>query len=165
MLSAVYEIVNLLTNDSYIGSSKNVFRRLAHHKCPSVWANNPNISLYQDMQEYGVDKFSFRILKEIEPKYLKQVEQDFIQRLHPTYNCRRAEGWNLKRYKKYYKKYCKDYFQSEIGKKVQRKGNKKYHSQLCLYKGETLTLGALISRFQRAFISHPGLEAKKYLAK
>ena len=47
----------------------------------------------------------------------------------------------------------------------QKKAKKEYNSQLCLYNGEVLTLCALKSRFQRAGIEHPQLEAKKYLCK
>lgn len=41
--------------------------------------------------------------------------------------------------------------------------NKNYGGQICEYKGETLTLKALLRRFQRAGVEHPAIEAKKYL--
>lgn len=50
-------------------------------------------------------------------------------------------------------------------KEVNKKAHKKYNNQLCVYNGETLTLDALRTRFQRAGIPHPSLEAKKYLEK
>lgn len=34
-ISAVYKIVNKVTGDFYIGSSKDVKRRWIQHKCPS----------------------------------------------------------------------------------------------------------------------------------
>lgn len=90
-ISAVYKIVNTVTDDFYVGSSKNVFRRWADHKCPSMWKQLPNSQLYRDMQKYGVDKFRFRILAPVMEEYLKQVEQEFIDMLKPTYNDRRAK--------------------------------------------------------------------------
>ena len=36
-ISAVYRIVNTVTNDFYIGSSKNVKKRWQSHKNPSNW--------------------------------------------------------------------------------------------------------------------------------
>lgn len=45
-ISAVYKIVNTMTGDSYVGSSRNVMRRLSEHKCPSKWKNCPNKILY-----------------------------------------------------------------------------------------------------------------------
>ena len=168
-ISAVYKIVNTATGDFYIGSSKNVKDRWKEHKKPSTWKRRLNSPLYQDMQKYGVDCFSFEILEEVaEPESLKQVEQDSIELLNPTYNDRRAKGWDVERRKAYKKKYDqsgkgkeshKKYSQSDKGKESQ----KKYNHQLCEYNGETLTLNALSKRFRRAGIEHPTLEAKKYL--
>ena len=143
-ICGVYKITNTITGDFYIGSSKNIKRRLASHKWPSMWNKQPNNKLYQDMQKYGLDKFSFQILEEVEVDKLKEAEQQFIEKFKPTYNSNRANGWNIERYKEY---------------------NREYDSQLCCYNGETLTLHALSIRFQRAGITHPTVEAKKYLIK
>lgn len=167
-ISAVYKIMNEVTGDFYIGSSKNVYRRWAAHKYQSVWKHYPNSLMYQDMQKYGVDKFRFQILAPVIPEYLKQVEQEYIEMLKPTYNDRKSKGWDVERYKEAIRKYqqsekCKEtkrkYQQSEKFKEAIRK----YHSQLCEYNGETLTLNALAQRFQRMKIPHAVLEAKKYL--
>lgn len=160
-ISAVYKIVNTITGDFYIGSSKNVMQRWVQHKWPSTWKEYPNNTLYQDMQKYGVDKFRFQILAPVIPEYLKQVEQEFIEMLHPKYNNYKANGRDVERRRKANRKYL----HSEKGKKASRKSTKKYDSQLCLYNGETLTLHALRTRFYRAGIEHPNIEAKKYLIK
>ena len=159
IISAVYKIVNTVTGDFYIGSSINVYRRWAVHKCPSVWKQHPNNPMYQDMQKYGVDKFRFQILAPVMPEHLTQVEQEYIEMLKPTYNNNNAKGWNTERYKEAIRKYK----QSKKGKETSKKYQKKYRSQLCNYNGETLTLRALTMRFQRAGIEHSTLEAKKYL--
>ena len=141
-ISGIYKITNTITNDFYIGSSKNVKRRWNEHKKPSTWKRFPNNQLYQDMQEYGKDKFEFQILANVEPDQLKEIEQQFIEKLQPTYNNHRAKGLNAERI---------------------NRSSKNYYSKLCSYKGETLTLRALALRFYRAGIKHPTLEAKKYL--
>ena len=152
----VYKITNTATNDSYIGSSKNVKQRLAVHKCPSVWKKYPNKQLYQDMRKYGVDKFEFQILAEVEIEYLKETEQKFIETLKPTYNDRNANGLNIERRKEYQKEYkqnnekCKEY-------------QKKYDNQPCLYNGEVLTFATLASRFRKSGVEHSKIEAKKYI--
>lgn len=167
-ISGVYKITNTVTKDFYIGSSKDVKHRWENHKCPSNWKKQPNNPLYQDMQKYGVDKFDFQILANVEPEQLKEKEQEFIEMLKPTYNNRRANGLDVERqkeYKKEYrqsekgKEYHKEYQQSDKYKKCQ----KKYKKQLCSYNGETLTLNALSQRFIKAGIEHPTIEAKKYL--
>ena len=154
-ISGVYKITNTITGDFYIGSSKDAKKRWADHKCPSTWKNNPNNQLYKDMQKYGVDKFVFEILEEVEESFLKVTEQQFIETLKPTYNRCRANGWDIERYKKY----KKEYNESDKGKKACNK----YQSQLCFYNGQTITLRALSIRFLRQGIEHPTAEAKKYL--
>lgn len=145
-ISGVYQIINTVTGDRYVGSSRDVMQRIAGHKCPSRWKKHPNSPLYNDMQKYGLDKFRFDILAPVEPEYLTLVEQEFIEMLEPEYNDRRSNGWDLERLK-------------ETNKEAQ----KKYDNQLCSFNGETLTLSALRMRFYRAGIKNPVTEAKKYL--
>ena len=156
-ISAVYKIVNTVTGDFYVGSSKDVKRRWKAHKEPSVWSRHPNNKMYQEMQQYGVDKFEFQILVPVMPEYLTQVEQECIEMLNPTYNRINAKGLDVERRKEVLKKYE----QSEKGKEAQ----KKYYNRLCSYNGEILTLKALMMRFHRARIPHATIEAKKYLLK
>ena len=160
-ISAVYKITNTITGDFYIGSSKDVKRRWANHKCPSRWNEHPNNPMYIDMKNYGVDKFVFEILEEVEIEKLKEKEQQFIEKLQPTYNNINANGFDIERYKEYQKEYQK----SEKGKKSRRKADNKYQNQLCSYNGETLTLAALRLRFRSQGIINPTQEAKKYLIK
>ena len=154
-ISGVYRITNTVTGDFYIGSSKNVKQRWRDHKKPSRWKRYPNNQLYQDMQKYGVDKFAFEILEEVEVNKLKEAEQEFIEKMHPIYNSNRANGRDIERYKESQKKYEK----SDNRKKYK----KQYYNQLCSYNGQTLTLNALSIRFMRQGIPHPTIEAKKYL--
>ena len=145
-ICGIYKITNTITGDFYIGSSKNIKERWAHHKCPSSWNDNPNSPMYQDMKNYGTDKFEFQVIEEVEESFLKEREQYFIETLKPTYNDRNANGWDFDKYKKYNKEY-----------------NKEYHNQLCYFNNETLTLNALSTRFRRQGISNPSAEARKYL--
>ena len=193
-ISAIYKITNTVTGDFYIGSSKDVKQRWAVHKCKSTWNEQPNNPMYLDMQKYGVDKFEFQVIAEVEIDKLKETEQKFIETLKPTYNNYNAKGLNIERKKEYqksdkyknyrkeyqksekfkeymkeyqktdkYKEYQKEYQQSDKCKKHQKEFYKEYHSQLCSYNGEILTLCALSKRFSRAGIPHPQIEAKKYL--
>ena len=175
-ICGIYKIINTITGDFYIGSSNDVKRRWREHKCQSSWNKQPNSQLYQDMKKYGVDKFVFEVLAEVEIEKLKEKEQQFIETLKPTYNSIRANGWDFERYKEYNKEYQKtekgkkshkesqkEYQKSDKGKESHRKANKEYNNQLCSYNGETLTLAALSQRFKRQGISNPTQEAKKYL--
>ena len=172
IISGIYKITNTVTGDFYIGSSKDVKRRWVNHKSPSRWNECPNNQLYQDMQKYRVDKFEFQVIDEVEPEKLKEKEQQFIETLKPTYNSNRANGFDFERRKEYQKEYCKEYEKSDKRKKCHKeyqksnkykKYKKEYNNQLCSYNGEVLTLCALSQRFRKAGISHPVLEAKKYI--
>ena len=169
-ISAVYKITNTITGDFYIGSSNDIKRRWVEHKKPSVWNKHPNNQMYLDMQKYGVDKFVFEVIEEVEADSLKVIEQQFIETLKPTYNDRNANGWDIERQKETqkeyqksnkYKEYQKEYQKSNKGKEY----HKEYYSQLCFYNGETITLNALSIRFLRKGIPHPIIEAKKYIIK
>ena len=162
-ISGIYKITNIITNDFYIGSSKDVKHRWAQHKCPSYWNRYSNNQMYLDMQEYGTDKFVFEVLEVVEEGSLKEAEQKFIELLKPNYNSNRANGLDIERCKKSKKEYMKEYQKSDKGKKFHRKACNKYDNQLCIYNGETLTLHALSQRFKRKGIPHPVIEAKKYL--
>lgn len=146
-ISAVYKIINTITGDFYVGSSKDVKLRWMQHKRPSTW-NRCHNPLYLDMKKFGIDKFELQILAEVEIDSLKETEQEFIETLKPTYNSNRANGLDVKRYKE-----------------THRKASNIYENQLCCYNNEVLTLATLSMRFIKAGIEHPTLEAKKYLIK
>ena len=147
-ICAVYKITNIITGDFYIGSSKNVKKRWTEHKCQSTWNRCPNNPMYQDFQKYGLENFAFEILAEVEEGKLKETEQQFIEKLKPTYNNINAKGWDIGRYKESH-----------------RKSQNKYDNQLCCYNGQTLTLNALTKRFKSQGFDHSTTEAKKYLIK
>lgn len=149
----IYKITNTITNDSYIGSSKDVKRRWRDHKKISVWRKCPSNQMYLDMKKYGLDKFEFEILEEVEVDSLKEKEQQFIEKLKPTYNSNNAKGLDIDKYK--------DYQKSDKRKESKRK----YDKQPCSYNGKILTLQALYMRFRKAGIENPTKEAKKYLLK
>lgn len=143
-IAGIYKITNNITGESYIGSSKNIKKRWANHKSPSQWASKPGMRLYQAFINYGLDNFKFEVIEET--TRLKEREQYWIGALKPAYNNRRADGQDIKRYKKRAEGY-----------------NKIYYNRLCLYEGKTMTLNALKHKFQCLGIAHALSEATKYL--
>ena len=158
-ISGVYKIINNITGDFYIGSSKDIKRRWASHKLISVWKRHPNVELYKAMDEFGLDNFKFEVLEETSS--LKEHEQYWIERLKPSYNSKRAKGWNTERYKETRRQCSKEWCKSHRNEHLTKV--KEHNNILCFYEGETLTLAALSNRFCRQGIPHPTLEAKKYL--
>ena len=94
----VYKFINTITGDFYIGS-QSIKKSSASHKYQSVWISIPNDQLYQDIEKYGVDKFELEVLAEVEPEQMKEVEQQFIEEMHPTYNNYNENDLDIERYK------------------------------------------------------------------
>ena len=137
-VSGIYKITNTITGDFYIGSSKNVKRRLAAHKLKSTENKCPNNPMYLDFQKYGLENFVFEILAEVEVEELKDAEQKFIETLKPTYNNINANGLNVERRKEYqkeyqksdkYKEYQKEYQKTDKRRKYQKEYEKEYQKE------------------------------------
>ena len=150
-ISGVYKITNNITGDFYIGSSKDIKKRWAVHKCVSVWKLRPGMKLYQAFIKYGLNNFTFDIIEETTD--LHNREQYYIEQLKPSYNNLCAKGRNIER-RKEWKKTNRD---------KQLVKMKDYNNRLCFYENETLTLGALSRRFFKQGIPHSTLKAKEYL--
>lgn len=174
IISGVYEIVNKITGDCYIGSSIDLDKREKQHFRESTWRDNPNKQLYKDMKQYGKDNFLFKPIWLCNPEELKKYEQVAIEKYIPQYNKNAAyTGMTTKEYMKQYRKenadsikqQQKQYYKENIDsiKQYIKQYNKQYYNQKCLYKNELLTLNALSIRFARKGIQHPTQEAKKYL--
>ena len=172
--SGVYKIINKITGEFYVGSSKNIKQRWYSHRTPAYWQQNPSLRLYQDMSKLGKNNFIIEIIEETDN--LREREQYWIDQLKPSYNDRRANGQDTERYKEHSRQSSKEW--SKIHRNEKLAYGKAYHqahrdkvlayknasnSRLCLYEGETLTFAALSTRFSRQGIPHPTLEAKKYL--
>ena len=106
--SGVYQIINTITGDCYIGSSIDLKKREKEHFRESVWKNKPNKPLYKDMQQYGKDNFLFKPIWLCDPKELKKYEQIAIKKYNPKYNvCAAYTGMSKEEYnKQYYKEHA-----------------------------------------------------------
>ena len=169
-ISGVYQIINKITGDFYIGSSIDLKKRKKEHFSESTWKQRPNKPLYKDMKQYGKDRFLFRPIWLCNPNELKKYEQIAIDKYNPKYNVLAAyTGMTREEYiKQWYKEnadrkkqYQKQYRKENADRKKQQQ--KQYFSQQCLYENELLSLNALRKRFAKKGIKHSTLEAKKYL--
>ncbi len=108
MLAGIYKITNTITNEFYIGSSKDIKTRWRKHTNLSAWKKCPNNKLYIAFQKYGLDKFSFEILEETTS--LKEREQYYIDLLKPVYNNIRAFGLDLEKLREARRRASKKYY-------------------------------------------------------
>lgn len=86
--SGIYEIRNLKTNDFYIGSAANLKDRCRQHFTALKLGDHHNRHLQNSYNKHGKDAFVFKVLMYCDKNMLVQYEQDFIDRLKPTYNKR-----------------------------------------------------------------------------
>lgn len=83
----IYKIENKITNKVYIGQSTDIEKRIRDHKSS---IGKIDRDLYNDMEKYGIDNFSFEILEECQEKELDYLETKYIEKFDSFSN-----GYNL----------------------------------------------------------------------
>lgn len=169
-ICGIYKIVNKVTDDFYIGSSRDIKARWHCHKNSNNYKKYPNSKLYNAMFEYGIKNFDFIIVEECSKKDLFSREQYYIDTLKPVYNSSIAKAkLSPAKYKKLYREKNIEKIKEkrakwkEKNKKHESDHNRLYYSQLCYFNGETLKLCALAARFRKQGVLNATVEAKKYL--
>lgn len=153
--SGVYKII---WNGSviYIGSSNSLYQRMRNHRTcirkGSKDGHKKGFYLFLQNNPFTVEF-------ELTEKY-REIEQNLIEYYEPIFNQYRSfTGCGSKKGRE--SEYGKERYQKFKEEKNQYL--KQYYNQKCFYNGEFLTLDALRCRFRRQGISHPVIEAKKYL--
>lgn len=84
IISGIYKIENLINHKVYIGQSVNIYKRWNVHKFNAMNENSKiyNYHLYSSMRKYGIENFSFEIIKETYD--LDYWESFLIQIYHST---------------------------------------------------------------------------------
>ena len=145
-ISGIYKITNLITNEFYIGSSKNIESRWVYHKAKFKSNEETFNKLYLDFKKYGLESFKFEILEKCSEN-IKKKEQEYIDKLKPHYNTKAAHS------DKIYK----------IDEVKRKKYIKNYYNSICEYNGHKLKLKALATQFTNLGVKHPFTEARKYI--
>jgi len=74
----IYKITNKLNNKVYIGQSVNIKQRFKDHKSKQKRNREPNSHLYNSIEKYGLENFSFEVLEECEYTELNNRETFYI---------------------------------------------------------------------------------------
>ena len=86
MKSGIYQIKNTLNNKKYIGSSKNLQKRLYEHKRTLKLGTHHSIKLQRAWNKYGDNNFIFEVLLECDCNDLIKNEQKYFDLYKPEYN-------------------------------------------------------------------------------
>lgn len=84
MKSGVYKIMNINTNNIYIGSSCNLHSRIIHHKNRLLKGVHGNKHLQNSYNKYGKENFIFEIIEYCDN--IIEREQYYLDALNPYYN-------------------------------------------------------------------------------
>lgn len=79
--SGVYEILCLVNNKSYIGSSVNLYKRWREHYNNLLNNRHSNQYLQNSFNKYGENQFVFSVLEYCEPENLIDREQYYIDKM------------------------------------------------------------------------------------
>lgn len=147
----IYKIINTITGDFYIGSSKRNFKERfkEHCRCYEQFKigekHNIHPKLWNAFNKYGIENFSIEILEVLDGKTFKEIlirEEFYIHTLNPQYNiCKyptKSGKPNLNRklnseWKNKIKEKTKLYKHSEETLKLVDRNNKKNAIKLKFY--------------------------------
>lgn len=90
--SGIYQIINLETNHSYIGSAKNLAFRWYFHKWQLNKQKHHSLYLQRAWNKYGSDAFEFKVLLYCSVQELLIWEQQYLDELNPEYNVCKIAG-------------------------------------------------------------------------
>ncbi len=93
--SGIYQIVNLVNNNIYIGSAVNLRNRKYLHISMLKRNIHHSIILQRAYNKYGLKNFSFEILEYVDVKNLIIREQFYIDKCNPKYNVCKIAGNTL----------------------------------------------------------------------
>lgn len=146
----VYRVFNLLTNDCYVGGSKNVMSRRRQHFSDLKLNKHGNQNLQNAYNEFGRVAFEFQVLQYLpvgcSEDDIINAEQVWIDKLSPQYNVNKIAG-----------KYMGDYIRTAeaIEKRRKKMTGKKYpnRKKMTFKNGINPQIGKFVSQETRDKLS------------
>ena len=95
--SGIYKWTNKLTNDIYVGQSKDLAKRFIKYFNLSYLKNRETLVISRALIKYGYSNFSLEILEYCDIANLTEREQYYFDKLNPEYNTLKIAGSSLGR--------------------------------------------------------------------
>ena len=86
----IYIIYNTIDDRVYIGSSKNLKRRLGRHFSELKYGTHKNQHLQRFVTKYGIDKLKYKIIENCDEDCLLELEINYIEKYDSL-----KKGFNL----------------------------------------------------------------------
>jgi len=83
-------LANVINNNRYIGSTKNIKRRFANHRYQLLHEKHFNYYLQKAWNKYGPAVFVFNVLVECETTERLEIEQNLLDKCQPEYNIKKT---------------------------------------------------------------------------
>nr|YP_009364304.1 hypothetical protein [Ophiocordyceps sinensis]ARF03396.1 hypothetical protein [Ophiocordyceps sinensis] len=93
--SGIYMLTNKLTNDIYVGQSKDLSKRFQKYFNLSYLKTRDSLIISRALIKYGYSNFSVTILEYCEISDLLSREQHYFDKLNPEYNILKVAGSSL----------------------------------------------------------------------
>src|SRR5258705_9148264 len=88
----IYKITNLKDNKFYVGSARNVYRRIHGHLTQLNKNTHHSPHFQRAYNRYGIENFRSEILEVCDISSLIQIEQKYLDTLRPIYNVCKVAG-------------------------------------------------------------------------
>lgn len=83
----IYQIINIINNKKYIGSSIDMYKRWTEHKRHLRRNKHHSIALQRAWNKYKEESFIFEVIEELSSiEFLKAKEQNYLNQFKPEYN-------------------------------------------------------------------------------
>jgi len=90
--SGVYLWTNLINSKKYVGSSKDIGRRLREYFNINYLEKLTNLPICRALLKYGHENFSLEIMEYCDPSTLLERENHYFKQLKPEYNILQEAG-------------------------------------------------------------------------
>ena len=113
----IYQIYNTIDDETFIGVSKNMYRRLSNYRNKYIKVGGTS-KLFKHFEKHGTGVFRIRLLGECNETDVKDKKREYLRTMNPSLNQKTCLNTDeLKQYKKQYRETNKETIKTQRGMK------------------------------------------------